>query len=533
MIPTAEQLDEWFKAGAMKRLGMGSRRACYAIPDTNLCVKCYRSDAEIAEGKHPGRRPVKPIAAAVVREISRYRFDEKRNTCCQEFRYWCSLRKRLPSDLLEVFPTTMSLLLVPSRGWCVVEDLITDPDGSSSLTVHDLLLRPSFSGQDKVESALCSLAERFASESVRFYDPNNVMVQRTSDGFRLRLADFEPASHNLIPIDRLFPFIVKLKVRRRVRRFLSFASDYRNHSFHGSVSDDPNAARRDVFAVRNKAGRLLVAWTDAFPKLDPELAAKVVPVPLDTPARYREDPSRKEIRKLVNAARAGECAWIFYPSKCDDVRTVFFVKDDRLFVKKVVLERRRRIGAQRFVQRELPPVPIYKGESVADRLRPLAIAKDYSGVERELVAFFDELLRIYPPIGDGILPDCAFDAIPQNCIVDSEGRYNFFDLEYDMVGGVPLSYLIFRSVCTTVVQAVRGKRLGYDYWRSVRDVASHYGVEVKEDECLKINAAVKRFNTTGMRRLLTNIWLSLIPVRAWRLRFCWWSTLPDVKGAVK
>ena len=34
MIPTAEQLDEWFKAGTMKRLGMGSRRACYAIPDT-------------------------------------------------------------------------------------------------------------------------------------------------------------------------------------------------------------------------------------------------------------------------------------------------------------------------------------------------------------------------------------------------------------------------------------------------------------------------------------------------------------------
>ena len=98
---------------------------------------------------------------------------------------------------------------------------------------------------------------------------------------------------------------------------------------------------------------------------------------------------------------------------------------------------------------------------------------------------------------------------------------------------VPLSYLIFRSVCTTVVQFVRGKRLGYDYWRSVRDVASHYGVEVKEDECLKINAAVKRFNTTGMGRLLTNVWLSLIPVRAWRLRFCWWSTLPDVKGAVK
>ena len=529
MIPTAEQLDEWFKAGAMKRLGMGSRRACYAIPDTNLCVKCYRSDAEIAEGKHPGRKPVKPIAAAVVREISRYRFDEKRNTCCQEFRYWRSLRKRLPSDLMEVFPTTMSLLLVPSRGWCVVEELITDPDGSPSRTVHDLLLKPSFSGQEAVEKTFCSLTDRFAEESIRFYDPSNVMVQRTADGFKLRLADFEPASHNLIPIDRLFPFIVKLKVRRRVRRFLSFASDYRNHSFHGSVSGDPSAERRDVFAVRNKAGRLLVAWTDAFPKMDPELAAKVVPVPLDTAARYREDLSRKEIRKLATAAKVGECAWLFYPAKCDDVRTVFFVEGGRLFVKKVVLGPRRRFGNQRFVQRELPPLPIFKGKSVAERMRPLIEAKDYQGVERELVAFFDELLRAYPPIGDGVLPDCTFDAIPQNCIVDGEGHYNFFDLEYDMVGGVSLAYLVFRSVCTTAVQLTKEKHLGYDYWKTIRDVAAHYGVKVDGDACLKINAAAKRFNTTDMKRVLTNIWLSLIPVRAWRLKFCWWSTVPKIK----
>ena len=78
-MPTAEELESLFKAGTMKRLGMGSHRACYAIPDTGLCVKCYRSDEEIAEGKRPGRKPVKPLGASVVRRIQKYRFDESRN----------------------------------------------------------------------------------------------------------------------------------------------------------------------------------------------------------------------------------------------------------------------------------------------------------------------------------------------------------------------------------------------------------------------------------------------------------------------
>ena len=64
---------------------------------------------------------------------------------------------------------------------------------------------------------------------------------------------------------------------------------------------------------------------------------------------------------------------------------------------------------------------------------------------------------------------------------------------------------------------------------TMRRIASHYGVEVNRNECLKINAAAKRFNTTGVKRMLTNVWLSLIPVRAWRLKFCWWSTVPKIK----
>ena len=99
---SAEEIEKLLKSGAAKRLGIGSRRTCYALPGGRLCVKCYRSDAEIAEGKHPGRLPVKPIAPTVAQEISRFRFDEKRNTCCQEYAYWKMLKERLAPDDMEI-----------------------------------------------------------------------------------------------------------------------------------------------------------------------------------------------------------------------------------------------------------------------------------------------------------------------------------------------------------------------------------------------------------------------------------------------
>ena len=530
---SADEIDLLLKSGKAERLGMGSRRACYRLPGSNLCVKCYRSDEEIAEGMHIGYRPFKPLLPSVEREIRRCRFDERRNTCCQEYEYWWKLRDRLPADLLGVFPATMEKMLLPSRGWCVVEELIRNDDGTQPLTVHGVLLKPSFDGQVEVEDAFCQLVSRLASYAVRLYDPNNVMVQRVAGGIRLRLADFEPASRSFLPVDSLFPFLVKMKVLRRMRRFVSFAAAHRSQlTQEGPVGGGTRTPER-IFAVRNHAGRLLVAWTNGFLESHPELAAKVIPIPIETAGLYEEDTAKREIRKLTKAAKGGECAWIFYPAKIDDVRTVFFVKDKELFVKKTVAKRRWRMDGRRFVQRELPPIPIFKGESVAERLRPLAVVKDYQGVERVLVAFFDELLRVYPPVVEGRLPGHTFDAIPQNCIVDSDGRYNFFDLEYDMIGGVPLSYLIFRAVCSTVVQIEKEKHIGYDYWGTMRRVAAHYGVDVDKKECFAINAAIKRFNSVSAKRLLTSVWLSLLPVRSWRLRFCWWSTIPKTRGRVR
>ena len=220
MIPTAEQLDEWFKAGAMKRLGMGVRRACYEIPGAGLCVKCYRSDAEIQEGKYPGVNPISPLAAAVVREIRKYRFDEKHNTSCQEYRYWCELKRRLPPDLMDVFPSVMGQVVVPVRGWCAVEEIVSNEDGSEAKKFHEALAVSKSNERDRLFAAFDWLVRELCHHAVRFYDPQNVLVQRSANGSpRLRITDFEPASRTLISLDSLASSLVRLKIKRRFARY--------------------------------------------------------------------------------------------------------------------------------------------------------------------------------------------------------------------------------------------------------------------------------------------------------------------------
>ncbi len=220
--PSPDELDAMFAAGKMERLGIGSRRVCYRIPGTGLCLKCYRSEAEIAEGKHPGRMPFKPLAPSVVDEMRRHRFSDRGNTSCQEWRYYTSLSRRLPPELLAVFPETLERVLLKDRGWCLIEDEVINADGSSPLKfqaacacIADVELR------DRLLSAMKSLCESLARHGVCFYDPQNVLVQWRADGtFRLRIVDFEPVSRAFIPLDKLIPSLVGFKVRRRFARYL-------------------------------------------------------------------------------------------------------------------------------------------------------------------------------------------------------------------------------------------------------------------------------------------------------------------------
>ena len=217
-FPTAEELEALFREGKMERIGMGSRRACYRIPGIDLCVKCYRSDAEIEEGLYNGS---KKLSSSVVREIKQARFDEKRNTCCQEYRYWVKLRKKLPAEFFAAFPQTMECVLVPSRGWCILEERIINANGTEPECFAHAFRKADSRKKAQLLHSLKRLLKGLISNSVRLYDPQNIVVQSLQGGkFKLRLMDFEPSGRCLIPIDALLPAFVRMKSFRRARRWM-------------------------------------------------------------------------------------------------------------------------------------------------------------------------------------------------------------------------------------------------------------------------------------------------------------------------
>ena len=217
-LPRVEELESFFLNGRMERLGMGARRVCYRIHGADLCLKCYRSDDEIEEGLFGGNLKLSP---SVVREIKSARFNEKRNTSCQEFRYWEKLREKLPAELFSVFPQTMECVFVPSRGWCVAEELVKNFDGTQPLHFAAEYRAADGKEKSKLLSALDGMLAGFIAHSVRLYDPQNIIVQRLEGGsFRLRIVDFEPATRCFIPVDSIFPALVRRKTARRVGRWL-------------------------------------------------------------------------------------------------------------------------------------------------------------------------------------------------------------------------------------------------------------------------------------------------------------------------
>lgn len=220
-FPTAEELEALFREGKMDRLGDGSRRVCYELPGGRFCVKSYRSEAELETRMKPdGSLEKYMLKASVIREIRKARFDEKRNTSCQEYRYWKELRRKLPEEVFSVFPQTLECMLVPSRGWCIIEETVRNADGSRPKRFSHEYRSVSRSDRETLISSLDDLTAVFARHAVRFYDPQNIMVQRLpGGGFRLRIVDFEPVTRCVIPIDRLLPRFVRMKFLRRINRW--------------------------------------------------------------------------------------------------------------------------------------------------------------------------------------------------------------------------------------------------------------------------------------------------------------------------
>ena len=203
------ELVQRISTSELKLLGRGTRRTAYDIPGSGLCLKCYIRTA---------------AKAYVAGEISAFRFNVDRNACAQEGRYFQELRKRLPSDLLAAFPATLELVALPEYGWSLVEERLANADGSALEKLSAVYRSASPERRASLVSAFRKLMEGIVRCGVKFYDPQNVLVQwlgGSGEGeFRLRIVDFEPESRTLLSPDAICPALIRAKVRRREQRFL-------------------------------------------------------------------------------------------------------------------------------------------------------------------------------------------------------------------------------------------------------------------------------------------------------------------------
>jgi hypothetical protein len=293
--------------------------------------------------------------------------------------------------------------------------------------------------------------------------------------------------------------------------------------------DDMTGEGDRIFAFFNPSGRMLSFFTSEFISCEPDLAKKLLPVSLAELESYEVREGDKYYPIIRRAVDDGECAAMFYPAKRNEMKTVFFFKDGECFVRKDVserLQRRKRFG---FRQLKIDSLPVYRGPTVYDVAVAAAISHGEDGVVEVLIRFVEEVMARYPGVNPQTLLGVTFDAIPANCVLTDDGRYNFFDLEYEMIGGVPLGYLIERIAMTTAPRMNRENNLRISCYRIAERLAERFGVNLDWCRYKRVCAAHKKFNTLSLLRILTNIWLSFLPVKSWRERFCWWLNKPELK----
>lgn len=216
----SKEIENLLSSGKLELIGMGSRRACYRLPGDRIrCLKCYRSDEEISMGKDPGEKTSRPLSMGAVNEIRSCRHDFAKNTCSQEFRYWESLRGKAPAELVSAFPSTMELVHTSSRGWCLIEELILNDDGSAITKFLPALKLSNADDRKTLVELFDAFEKSLVKHSIRFFDPQTIMVQRADNGLKLRIPDFEPTTRTLLPIEKLLPFLTRLKIKRRFARY--------------------------------------------------------------------------------------------------------------------------------------------------------------------------------------------------------------------------------------------------------------------------------------------------------------------------
>jgi hypothetical protein len=199
---------------AYELIGEGTIRCCYRVPDKPLCLKFY-----VIYRGHDIWHP-RSLQTRMRLSLTRHRF--WLNINMQEWRYYERLKKRLPAELMSVFPEHMEPLYSPRYGWGLTESLLTNYDGSYAQLADEELARLMGSS---LGEALYRDIEVFFDKAVHYaivlFDPRNILIQWVApEQYRIRVVDFEPKAKAAVPgLTYIKPF-VRYRVYGRSRKYL-------------------------------------------------------------------------------------------------------------------------------------------------------------------------------------------------------------------------------------------------------------------------------------------------------------------------
>lgn len=214
-VAIAESHAYLLETEELVEVGHGSRRVCYRLGNSGFCVKFYKRPEDCV----PGR-----MKKSILRDIAAKRFSKQRNSSSREVYVAHRFRHALPPGVTSHLPETIERVFHPVYGWGILETYYTNPDGSAIIPYEYELRRqmdrPDVRREIYIQARDLLLA--MIAAGAPFYEPGNFHTLFHPDGtIETKLIDFEPDAKTLIPLEVVWPWFRRWKLRRKAKRYLA------------------------------------------------------------------------------------------------------------------------------------------------------------------------------------------------------------------------------------------------------------------------------------------------------------------------
>lgn len=155
------------------------------------------------------------------------------------------------------------------------------------------------------------------------------------------------------------------------------------------------------------------------------------------------DKNNKLYKEHIKKSKNGEIAWFYKLRFGKIVRTTFYLKHNKIWVKRELLNEKGYCGNNyiHFVKEK--DRKYSEGTNFYHILQKNR--NNDKALREQLEIYIGEVFRQFSIPNSNLLQNKVWDIVPTNCIVTSENKYVFYDFEYEANGnGCDKSYILYR-----------------------------------------------------------------------------------------